>query len=202
VLLAAAAAWRGGRGLGLPDEAFSLLRGGSGAPKLPLRACRGSTGRPSSLARRVRQSQNNGIKGRTTAEKRLNRKTNAQRWRNASFQPPNVVEEFVSNEFIRMLRDGGPQAMKAEDLPELSLDWIGKTPAATAKNVVNALCFHRFGERVYVDRVHVVSDRARGVDFLVTLNLAAREILGSCNSINVRNFDRDTKELLELLKER
>mmetsp|Transcript_49562 Transcript_49562/g.126281 ORF Transcript_49562/g.126281 Transcript_49562/m.126281 type:complete len:122 (-) Transcript_49562:14-379(-) len=100
-----------------------------------------------------RRLQRKRKKARMREEKALRRKSNNARWRNASHQPPSAVQEYASNEFIRLLRDGGPQAVQAEDLPEVDMNWIGRSPTDTAVNVVNGLCFHRFGEEIYAESV-------------------------------------------------
>ncbi|CAE7767555.1 Psmd10, partial [Symbiodinium sp. KB8] len=51
------------------------------------------------------------------------------------------------------LTDGGPQAMQTEGLPEVEAQWVAEEARDTARNVVNALCRHRFGDKVCVDEV-------------------------------------------------
>ncbi|CAE8644808.1 unnamed protein product, partial [Polarella glacialis] len=98
--------------------------------------------------------------------------------------------------------DGGPQAKGSEDLPALDPAWVTEDPWQTARNVVNALCQHRFNDRVFVDEVLAGPESARGREFFVTLALADKDVLGSADSGQLKDFDRDTTNLLEQLKEK
>lgn len=115
---------------------------------------------------------------------------------------PAAVEELASAEFLRRMRDGGPQAMQTEGLPEVEAQWVAEEARDTARNVVNALCRHRFGDKVCVDEVFAGPPAAKGTEFIVTLSLADRGALGSASSGQVQSFDRDTTTLLEQLKEK
>jgi len=115
--------------------------------------------------------------------------------------PPPAVEHLASADFIRHLRDGGPQALQPESLPPVDAGWIGEDPADTVRNLVGALCQHRFGSGVFVEKVEGSPETARGREYLVTLSLANRTVLGSCLSAQIQNFDRDTTTLLEALRE-
>lgn len=116
---------------------------------------------------------------------------------------PPEVEHLISSNFIQRIRDSGPLDIAPEgiDLPEVDAAWIADNPEDTARNVVNALCVHRFGESVCVDQVIGGSDAARGREYKVTLSLTDRAILGSCVSSQVQQFDKCTESLLESLRE-
>ncbi|CAK8998099.1 unnamed protein product [Durusdinium trenchii] len=77
----------------------------------------------------------------------------AKGYRKPSAQVPSAVEELASAEFLQRLRDGGPQAERSEDLPDVDANWVAENANETARNVVTALCQHRFGEKVTVDEV-------------------------------------------------
>lgn len=115
--------------------------------------------------------------------------------------PPKAVQDLISNDFIRRIRDGGPLAQQSTDLPPTDAAWIDDDSAMTARNVVNALCRRRFGDLVCVDEVIGGPAQARGIEYIVTLSLGDRDLLGSPNSIHLRDFDRDTTAMLEGLKE-
>lgn len=51
--------------------------------------------------------------------------------------------------------------------------------AATARNVVDALCRHRFADRVSVDEVIQGPEQAKGTEFVVTLALSDRTVPGT-----------------------
>lgn len=113
---------------------------------------------------------------------------------------PAAVQDLVSSNFLRNLRDGGPQARQSEDLPPIDPAWIGATAEETARNVVGALCRHHYGDSVCVDEVLAGTDAARGRDYTVTLALSDRHVFGSCHSTQIGDFDRDTTALLEELR--
>lgn len=111
-----------------------------------------------------------------------------------------MVRDLAGGDFIRNIRDGGPQALQSEGLPPVESAWIGATAEETARNVVDALCQYHYGDSVHVDKVIAGADAARGREYTVTLALADRNIFGSCHSTQVRDFDRDTTALLEELR--
>lgn len=121
--------------------------------------------------------------------------------RTPSTEMPSAVQELASADFLRRLRDGGPQAERSEDLPVVNASWVAKDAHETARNVVNALCQHRFGAGVRVDEVIAGQEAAKGTEFIVTLALSDRSVFGSASSGQVQHFDRDTTALLEQLKE-
>ncbi|CAK8998257.1 unnamed protein product [Durusdinium trenchii] len=130
----------------------------------------------------------------------------AKGYRKPSAQVPSAVEELASAEFLQRLRavrqeDGGPQAERSEDLPDVDANWVAENANETARNVVTALCQHRFGEKVTVDEVIAGPPAAKGTEFIVTLALSDRMVFGSASSGQVQQFDRDTTTLLEQLKE-
>lgn len=116
-------------------------------------------------------------------------------------RPPPGVDQISSADFIRHIRDGGPQAIQSEGLPLVDSTWIGSSPEETARIVVNKLCHYRFGDGVCVDEVFAGPDSPRGTEYVISLTLADRMILGSCHSTQIQHFDRDTTCLLESLKE-
>ncbi|CAK0893992.1 unnamed protein product [Prorocentrum cordatum] len=115
---------------------------------------------------------------------------------------PSSVSQLASTVFLRHVRDGGPAAAELGGLPPADPKWIAEDEFGTARNVVNALCCHRFGEGVYVESVDRLVDRGQaGAEYVVTLSLSDRSIFGSCDSGQCQHFDRDTTSLLEALKE-
>jgi len=121
-------------------------------------------------------------------------------WRVKRDPPPLAAEDLASAEFLSKIRDGGPQALQAEDLPDVDSAWIGDSPADTARNLVNALCRYHYGDSVSVDQVYEGPEANRGREYVVTLTLADPNVFGSCHSQQVRDFDRDTTCLIEELK--
>jgi len=113
---------------------------------------------------------------------------------------PSAVQDLASGDFLRNIRDGGPQARQSEGLPPVDPAWIGATAEDTARNVVGALCRHHYGDSVCVDEVLAGPDAARGREYTVTLALSDRHVFGSCHSTQVQDFDRDTTALLEELR--
>lgn len=121
-------------------------------------------------------------------------------WRVKRDAPPLAAADLASAEFLSKLRDGGPQAVQAEDLPAVDPAWIGDSPADTARNLVNVLCRYHYGDSVSVDQVYEGPDANRGREYVVTLALADPNVFGSCHSQQVKEFDRDTTSLIEELK--
>lgn len=121
-------------------------------------------------------------------------------WRVKRDPPPLAATDLASAEFLSKVRDGGPQAVQAEDLPDVDPAWIGDSPADTARNLVNALCSYHYGDSVSVDQVYEGPEANRGREYVVTLALADPNVFGSCHSQQVRDFDRDTTCLIEELK--
>jgi len=121
-------------------------------------------------------------------------------WRVKRDPPPLAARDLASTEFLSKLRDGGPQALQSEDLPDVDPAWIGESPSDTARNLVNALCRYHHGDSVSVDQVYEGPEANRGREYVVTLSLADRNVFGSPHSQQVKDFDRDTTTLIEELK--
>lgn len=124
-------------------------------------------------------------------------------WRLPRDAPPPDVQKLSSADFIRHFRDGGPQEIVSDTLPDVDVGWIVPgNPEGTVITAALALCKFRFGDDVTLDSVISHPMSQRGFGYLVTLALADGTVLGSCLSRQIGYFDKDLTRLLQALREK